>query len=156
MITAALQRLHLDPETKIAVRHQIQAQAVERRMSAQGLATDQGLTFGELATDRHQHQPETPPLGAEMRALYRKARLDPSRAYSQAEVDQALADSGLDVTSRIALKTELAMRQQVRASGVRQVQAGRDLRAAAERPRPTGQVLRDPDGRPRVLRSHPW
>jgi hypothetical protein len=126
-----------DPAERISLKLELQA--------AGELETNEPLTVGELATDRGRHTPETPALSPEMRALFRKARLDPARTYSEGEVDQALADAALDVTSRIAVRTELALR--------RQVHAAWDLQAAAEPSRPRGKILMAAGRRPSIFSS---
>jgi hypothetical protein len=135
----------VDSETRIAVKHQL---------LAQGLATDDQPPLGTMRTDLSRHTPETTPLGPEMRALFRKAGLDPARSYSSGELNDLLDRAGLDPVSRMSIKLELDSRHHLRAAGARpSVQAGHDMSAKAERPQ--GRVLTDRQGHPLVLRSRP-
>jgi hypothetical protein len=152
-IEAALQARHLDPAERAAVKIEIDACRAEKRISASGLATDQTLAPGHMHTDTTAPR-DMAPLGPEMRALFRKARIDPSRSYSQAELNDALDRSELDPASRIAIKVQMAEMGQQRASRAT-VQATRDMSARAERPRGS-KILLDPVTRqPAVLRSQP-
>jgi hypothetical protein len=150
-ITEALQARHLSPEEKIAVRHQMQAQAVDRRISA-SLATDRALTIGRMATDTVAY----PPGMSEIDRLLTKLGADLSgyRRLTERELDAKLTEAGItDPTERIAIKTELISRKLIPQPRPT-LQAGRDLRAAAA-PRPKGQILRDATGTPLVLRLGP-
>jgi hypothetical protein len=134
-----------DPETRMAVKHQ---------MMAQGLATDEQPPLGTLRTDLSRHTPETAPMGAEVARLFRRANLEPGRAYSTSEVEDALARCTMGIEDRLAVKAEMGFRGWLRAAGARPaMSAGRDMSASAERPR--GKVLLDKSGKPAVLRSQP-
>jgi hypothetical protein len=133
-----------DPTERLSYKIQLMAQG--------GLASDQHHAPGTLATDLNRHTPETAPLSPELQALFRRARLEPGRAYSQTEVEDLLTTCGMGPTERIAVKAELTERGWLRASGSRHVKAGWDLSAKAA---PRGQVLTDRAGQPLVLRSRP-
>jgi hypothetical protein len=89
-ITAALQPF--DVETKIAVRHQIAAQAEERRISA-SLATDQYGPPGRMATDTVAYRPGL----TEMDRLLLKLGTDLSgyQRLTERELDEKLRDAGI-------------------------------------------------------------
>jgi hypothetical protein len=108
------------PEERISMKHFLAANGQftpgGRRLSAQGgLATDQ-LRHDGLATDRPEarYNPRTESVGGAMGTWLRKAGLSVDRAYSQTEIDEALGRSPLDVTEKIAVRHELAMRGRVR------------------------------------------
>jgi hypothetical protein len=143
-----------DPELRIAVKLQLQAagrwQPEGRRMSAVGLATDQVRDAG-LATDRARYAPPTPPVTPAMATWLRKAGLSLDLSYTDDQVTQALTRAGLDTLARMSVKAELYDRGLIRAASAAPrgtLQAARDMRAQAERPRP---ILRHPDGTPRTL-----
>jgi len=152
-VDAALQSLHCDPTERAAVRIEIEACRAERRISATGLATDQTITPGHMATDTSV-TPDTVPLSPEMRVLFRKAGLDLGQSYSQIQVDDLLTKCGMGPTERMAVKAELGERAMLRAAAAKHVRASwdRDISAKAE---PRGQILKDRQGRPVVLRSQP-
>jgi hypothetical protein len=77
-----------DPQTRIAAKIELQAQG--------------------LATDRPTQPPAyIPRLMPELETLMRKAGIEPGRRYTERQVDALLQAAGLDVTDKVAIKTEL-------------------------------------------------
>jgi hypothetical protein len=155
VIREALQHRHLSPEEKIAVRHSIEACRTERRLSA-SLATDQH-PGSRLATDTQVYAPGLSEIDRMLARLVQVgARLGGATQYTDAEVSAFLERAGFtDPTEKIAVRHELMVRGYIRPTRP-SMQASRtfEISAAAERPR--GKVLRDADGRLRVLRGSSW
>jgi hypothetical protein len=179
-LEAKMAAASLEPGLRI----EIKCEAIERgwlskmlgyRLAAQGeLQTDQdGRPLGRMATDEAtvNHGPE--PLSLEMAGLYRRAGLQEDGSYAQHEVDQAFANSDLTTLQKMAVRHSLAMRRQVRASGLSTLDERLAALRALPRQRPSmegkaGHTMRanaddharvkllvDRHGRPRVLRSYP-
>jgi hypothetical protein len=150
-VTQALQGF--DVETKIAVRHQLSAQAEERRIQAT-MATDQYGPPGRMATDLSVYRPGL----SEMDRLLIKLGTDLSgdQRLTERELDERLTDVGItDPTERIAIKSELIARKLIPQPRPT-VQAVREMSAKADE-RPTGRVLKDPHtGRDLVLQGVSW
>jgi hypothetical protein len=102
----------------MAIEHGWLSQGLGYRMSAAGeLATDQnGRPLGRMATDSAAIDHRSEPVSVEMRSLYRRAGLQTDQTYSQQEINEALAQSDLPTVHTMALRQELHMRRQVRAS----------------------------------------
>jgi hypothetical protein len=134
-----------DPTDRISLKLEL--------MASGELSTDQRHD-NRLATDTAVYQPAVPPVNSVMERWLRRANLRLDRDYTEREVDEALAGSGLDTVVRMSLKCELMDRNLLRASAParRGLQAGRDMRGSADRPR---HVLRDRAGRPVTLTSVP-
>lgn len=90
-----------DPQLRIAAKLELQAQ---------GLATDQGDPRG-LATDTAVRAP----AGGHLQRLMDRAGIRPRATYDEREVDALLKAAGIEeIDTRVALKTELRQRGQLR------------------------------------------
>jgi len=117
-MTAAGLEPHVRIECKLeCVERRWMSKGLGYRLSAAGLATDQ-VQDDSLASDHSvvNYGPEA--LSLQMAGLYRRANLLEDHSYSKSEVDLALSSSDLSITQRMAIRHSLAMRHQLRASGV--------------------------------------
>jgi hypothetical protein len=96
-------------ELEPGVRMEIKCTAMERGWLSQGLG------YRVSAGSERENQA---PLSVEMRALYRRVGLEADGSYAQGDIDERLGTSDLSVTQKMAIRGELALRQQLRASGV--------------------------------------
>jgi hypothetical protein len=111
MVDEWLDAQHIsDPTLRIAAKHAFEASGkfTPGHQMRANLATDAVLSLGTLATARARQTPSASPVGAELRALLKKARLNIQESYAEATVDDALDRAGLGITERIATKHCLA------------------------------------------------
>jgi hypothetical protein len=175
-LEAKMSEAALGPELRIAIK----CEAMERRwlskglgyrISAAELATDQ-VREDRLASDHAVIDYGLPPLSLEMFGLFNRASLQENHTYAPHEVDELLRNSDLTTLQRMALRQELHMRRQVRASkrdtldekleALRQIhhqrrslegQSARTMRASAE---PSSRrILRDQSGKPIIMKFVP-
>jgi hypothetical protein len=105
-----------DPELRIAAKHYFESTGKftpDRgpTLRAVGeLRTDEVIPLGTLAPHRSQYTPETAPVGGELRTLLRKANLDLSQSYTEAQVTDAFDRSPLGTLERIAVRHLLGER----------------------------------------------
>jgi hypothetical protein len=149
-IDEALRVRHLDPSTKIAVKHEIAATAQQRTMAAR-LSTD----------DAEWHPGEQPmqPLN-EIERLMSKAGLQPTQQYSVADIQEACRRAGIeDPSHKLAIKLEAEQRGMLKPRYGAQERArlyGKSMQASADERPARKQVLRDPStGKAAVLRFLP-
>jgi hypothetical protein len=92
-----------DPETRIAFKHSLAAQGE--------LATDRHVQPGAMATDTD--HPAAPATYVDR--LLDRASIQPRRTYAERDIDRLLREAGIEeLDSRIAIKTTLAQRGQLR------------------------------------------
>jgi hypothetical protein len=91
------------------LRMEIKCEAIERGWLSQGLGyrVSAGSEIGSQAL-----------LSVEMAALYRRVGLQEDGTYTRGDIDERLATSDLSVTQKMAIRGELVLRQQLRASGL--------------------------------------
>jgi hypothetical protein len=117
-MTAAALEPHIRVECKLeCMERRWLSQGLGYRLSAAGLATDQ-VRDDRLASDHSVIDYGPPPLSLEMFGLFNRAGLQENRTYAPHEVDELLRNSDLTTLQKIACRQELAMRHQLRASGV--------------------------------------
>ena len=97
------------------LRMEIKCEAMERRWLSRGLGYRVSAA-SELATDDATVTYGSEPLSVQMRGLYRRVGLEDDRSYTPQEINEALERSDLPPTYRMALRQELHLRRQVRAS----------------------------------------
>jgi hypothetical protein len=99
-LNAKLDAAGLTPEVRI----EIKCTAIERQWLAPSV--------GYRATVAYSLEP----LSVQMRGFYRRAGLAEDRTYTPEEVNEALAQSDLLMVHKVALREELHLRRQIRAS----------------------------------------
>jgi hypothetical protein len=107
-VDAELHRRHLDAETRLQVKLELQAAGAPTVKAAFELATDTAVGHQERTT-----RPKTT-----MERLLDRVGIDDQRQYTEPELNELLAQAGLDLEQRLAVKIECESLRLIRHTSV--------------------------------------